>query len=228
MTSDDLFGSLDGVAAHLPFGLHETDRVNAVYEDWVRNGGEEQKRIIDLWTYCFVRRYVLIKFAVDHATHSADLELVVDRIYRKIDQKRWTVADARKYTGWVSVVCKNAYLNYRRSNSRNAPFAAGDVSMIVAEPRELSYDSVVLLDALHAAIDRLPSYLQEAANLRFVQDLPYDQIAERIDQPVAIARSYVSKVVYRLRKDETLKALLKPESSSDLKRKTERLRALFK
>lgn len=226
MTTDDLFGSLEGVAAHLPFGLYETDRVNEAYEDWVERGDPQQKRVVEVWTYCFVRRYVLVKFALEHAAQSADVELVVDRIYRKIEQKRSTLSNPRRYAGWVSVVCKNAYLNYRRSFTRTTAVGTGDVAVVVAEPAELAYDNLVLLDALHAAIERLPTYLQEVATLRFVQDLAYDEIAERIGQPVAIVRSYVSKVVCRLREDEILKKLLRPDRSRS-GRTVERLRALL-
>ncbi|HEX7071285.1 MAG TPA: hypothetical protein VF190_10780, partial [Rhodothermales bacterium] len=79
MAHDDFFSSLDRVAAELPFGMHETDLVNAAFEDWLRDGDSCRKRVVDLWTYCFVRRYVIIKFASDRSAPTADMEMVVER-----------------------------------------------------------------------------------------------------------------------------------------------------
>lgn len=217
MPIDQLFSSLDRVAAYLPFGLHETDQVNAAYEDWNQRGSLEQKRVVDLWTYCFVRRYVLLKFAADRSAPTADLEMLVERIYRKIEQKRGTVLDARRYAGWVSVVCKRTYLNYLRSNRRTVLFQTGEIPSAVTEPEELAYDTAVILDALHAAAERLPPYLREVAQLRLIHDLSYAEIGRRTGLPKPIIRSYVSKILHRFRSDPTLAFLLRPEKEESVR-----------
>ena len=211
MAVDRLFSSLDRVAAHLPFGLHETDQVNAAFESWLQDGDPEQKRVVDLWTYCFVRRYVLLKFTVEQGATASDLEMLVERMYRRIDEKRGTIEDALRYAAWVSVVCKHTYLNYLRSSNRTLVFESTHMPLSVTEPEDIGYDKAVLLDALHAACDRLPPYLREVARMRFIQDLPYVEMARRTQLPLPIIRSYVSKILHRFRSDHLLTRLLKSE-----------------
>lgn len=211
MASDHLFSSLARVAAQLPFGIHDTDQVNAAFEQWSTHNDLDQKRVVDLWTYCFVRRYVLLKFTVERTAPSADLEMLVERIYRKIERNRHTVQDARSYAGWVSVVSRNTYLNYLRAPIRTRVVDTSQFPLTVAEPADPDYDTGVLLDALHAAIDRLPPYLREVARLRFIEDLSYTEIQSRINQPLPVIRSYVSKTLHRFRNDHALERLLRAD-----------------
>ncbi len=53
--------SLEVLAAGLPFRLDEADRVNEAFASYMLAGLKQQKVVVDLWTYCFVRRYFLIK-----------------------------------------------------------------------------------------------------------------------------------------------------------------------
>ena len=76
---------------------------------------DEAKYHIDLWSYCFIRRYFLIKFSRDARFNSpADMDEVITQAYIKVQDRRATVSDAGRYASWVSVVCKNVFLNYLR------------------------------------------------------------------------------------------------------------------
>lgn len=209
MDFDELFSSVDRVAAHLPFPIHDAHQANAAFEAWREGGDASMKRVVDLWTYCFVRRYLLAKFAANRLAGAADLEQLCERVYRKIERKRVTVEDARRYASWVSVVCRNAYYNYARTAGRIVLFGTeGDLPVLVSEPREPAYDRVLLLDAMHAAIEDLPPYLREVAILKFVRELEYTDIEKETGLSLPIVRAYVSKIVRRLRRNEALARIL--------------------
>ncbi|HEX7069198.1 MAG TPA: hypothetical protein VF190_00260, partial [Rhodothermales bacterium] len=108
------------------------------------------------------------------------------------------------------VVCKHTYLNYLRTSGRTVIFEITEVPAVVTEPAEMAYDTAVLMDALHAAIERLPPYLREIAILRFVQDRSYADMRRQTKLPLPVIRSYVSKVLHRFRADPILESILKP------------------
>ena len=68
--------SFDAVARHLPFHLNETGRANEAFLRWQTENDLAARRIVDLWTYCFIRRYFAVKFVQNPAYRAADLDLV--------------------------------------------------------------------------------------------------------------------------------------------------------
>lgn len=209
MEIKQMFKSVDRVAAHLPFSVKDTEQANAAFEAWRTTGDAEAKRLVDLWTYCFVRRYLLVKFAANRSVPAADLEQLFERVYRRVDRKRVTVQDASRYASWVSVVCKNAFYNYLRSAGRVVLFGADDdIPVLVSEPREPVYDTVLLLEVLHAAVEALPPYLRTVGYLRFIRGMAYSEIADETGHELPIVRSYVSKAARRLRRNHALVRIL--------------------
>ena len=53
--------SLETLASTLPFDLDQSDRVNEAFVAYMEDRLSQPKTLIDLWTYCYVRRYFLIK-----------------------------------------------------------------------------------------------------------------------------------------------------------------------
>jgi len=84
------------------------------FRQWQTQADDEAGYHVDLWTYCFIRRYFLVKFAREAYGGPADLEALIEKAYRKVQSRRHTVADTARYASWVSVVCKNTFLNYLR------------------------------------------------------------------------------------------------------------------
>ena len=76
--------SLEVLASSLPFRLDEADRVNEAFALYMTQGLQPHKVLIDLWTYCFVRRYYLVKFLKESAFRSSELDLLVEKTYQKV------------------------------------------------------------------------------------------------------------------------------------------------
>jgi RNA polymerase sigma factor (sigma-70 family) len=201
-----LLSSLDQVARHLPFDLDETSRANAAFQRW-HDGEADAARTVDLWTYCFVRRYFLFKFMQFNSLSESDFEQLVDDVYRKVEKHRSTIVHANRYASWVSVVCKNTFLNYLRTRRTFVPLEAMQEPEVEAKPGT-GDDLSIALRALHASIRRLPTFLQETARLRFVERRSYEEISARVGKPKATIRAYVNKARDRFRSDSRLLACL--------------------
>ncbi len=198
--------NLDSVAAHLPFHLDDIARVNDAFRKWCGGVSEADRRNVDLWTYCYVRRYFLIKFIRNPAHRASDLDALVEATYQKIEKGRGRLGCEDPYASWVSVICKNTFLNY--VTRRRKHLSVDDTDHPVRLVHHESFDQGMILVAVLEAIDRLPPSLQEVATLRFVEDMSYPEMAEATGKDLPILRAYVNKARKRLQADRTLRGFL--------------------
>ena len=127
----------------------------------------------------------------------------MDEVYRKVETHQATIKQAHRYASWVSVVCKNTFLNYLRT--RRTMVSIEDGQEPVIEERQEGPDEFGLaLRAVHAAIRRLPDFLQEVARLRFVENRSYEEISALTGRPPATIRAYVNKARTRFHADRSL------------------------
>ncbi len=202
------FEALDALSSRLPFHIDDMSAANDVFVRWRSDGAEADRRIVQLWTYCFIRRYYTVKFLQEASYGAADLDELIDKTFQKVEESSTEIKRPSRYTSWVSVICKNNYLNYLRSRKPSLSIEEEGTPQLVAE-RPAVYDDVGLArDAVQRAIDRLPDYLQECVRLRFIEGLSYSEISERTGHPLPRIRSYVNKAMGRFRSDEQLLAYL--------------------
>lgn len=205
------FESLDALIARLPFHIDDADAVNAYYVRWLQEPSDEDRYVIDLWTYCFIRRYFLIKLVQETSMGPADFDDLVDRTFRKVETSEDRIRRPGHYASWVSVVCKNTFLNYLRDRKHSVSLEEESVVQVAAEPAPTYVDAGYVRLALHRAIERLPRYLRECVRLRFVEGLSYEEISAKTGFPLPRIRSYVNKAMKRFRQDERLLSYLKTE-----------------
>ncbi len=245
------FGPMDRLAQHLPFAVDDFGTVNEYFANYLKRGDDSTSRVLDVWTYCFVRRYFVGKCLSNSAVTAADLESMIDSGFVKIRKGRSTVATGR-YAQWVSVVCRNTFLNFVRSRrtmvSLDEPSAPPLADESLAEPKisvdrfrgstrevtdetgpgvsfgslrksnqypilstvaesavELDWDAARTREAVAAAINRLPRYLQEIATMKVLDGLSYQQMSDRLSRPIPILRSYGHRTIIKLRKDAALR-----------------------
>lgn len=202
------FETLDGLIAKLPFHLDDVDSVNACYVRWSQVPTDDDRYLIDLWTYCFIRRYFLIKLVQESTMGAADFDELVDRTFVKIDSSVRRLKRPDHYGNWVSVICKNTFLNYLRDRRHAVSLEDRPITRVAAEPAQEYTDAGHARMAVHRAIDRLPRYLQECVRLRFIDGLNYEEISARTGFPLPRIRSYINKAVKRFRDDDRLLAYL--------------------
>jgi RNA polymerase sigma factor (sigma-70 family) len=207
------FASFKKVADQLPFDVGNFERASRAFEHWHERRQPDDERVVDLWTYCYVRRYFTIKFAKRAAESAADLDDLVARAYRKIDGARADLDEPDRYAAWVSVICQNTYRNYLRRGreyvsveDEEEETGEDEAALQADAPPAGSGDAERALRAVHAAIERLPDYLAEAARLRLLEEKSYDEISEATGKSKASMRTYVNRARKKLQEDEYLSA----------------------
>jgi RNA polymerase sigma factor (sigma-70 family) len=200
--------SLDEVAAHLPFHVDDLDAANAAFQRWQETGRGEDLELVELWTYCYTRRYFIAKFLRDSVHGPTALDQLVGKAFTKARNNLENVRQPERFASWVSVICRHTFLNFlRRYRGEHAIL---DEARLPAPPRpeHFEHDRRTTRRAVERAIGRLPPSLQEVARLKFLEDRSYEYIVEVTGRPAASVRAYVNKAVVRLREDPELLALL--------------------
>lgn len=208
MTLKATMRSLDEVAAYLPFHVDDFEAANAAFQRWQASGESEDLELVELWTYCYTRRYFIAKFLRDSAYGSTHLDLLVGKAFTRARDNLERVKQPKRFASWVSVICKNTFINFLRRYRDHSPL---DEARTAATPRpdHFEYDRLATRRAVERAIKRLPPSLQTVARLRFLENRPYEYIVEATGRPPASVRSYVNKAVIRMREDPELIALFR-------------------
>ncbi len=199
--------SLEVLASSLPFRLDEAERVNEAFSSYMSSGLKQQKVLIDLWTYCFVRRYFLIKFLKETAFRSSELDHIVEKTYQKVERSRGGIDSYDRYAQWVSVVCRNTYINFvtRRHSITGLEHLPSDPPDVPSK-NDLEDNVAGVHVALVRATESLPEFLQPTARMKFIEGLSYEEISRIIGKRVPTVRSYIHKICARFRKDQALRA----------------------
>ncbi|HMB92954.1 MAG TPA: sigma-70 family RNA polymerase sigma factor [Rhodothermales bacterium] len=207
---------IEKIAARLPFHLDDVDQVNDAFERWRLQGEDQDHYVIALWTYCFVRRYFVTKFVSGFVQSDvATLDILIEQAYERVQTRQDELVDAQRYASWVSVICKNTFLNFLR---RQLVFTSIDQEagpLLQAEVKPATYDIGILLEGLRQAIERLPNYLKEVARLRLLEKCSYQEIEERTGIPIASVRTYVHKTLVKIRSDTEFLGLIGWSDSKD-------------
>ncbi|MFK7847806.1 MAG: RNA polymerase sigma factor [Rhodothermales bacterium] len=219
MISTTDLARLEQLVSRLPFSLNDMPRANQVFREWIKYERNEDLYIVDVWTYCFVWRNLIVKFSRNPDLNKSDFDMLVARVYERIVERRYTVLDETRYTNWVSVICRNFFVNYLRTLKKNQ--SIDDLSDIADMEAldvtgELDDDLMVLREILLSAIARLPDYLQPVVRMRMLEQKSYDEISEVIDKKVEVVRSYFNKAIQKLRADKLLRKLIKREFREDI------------
>jgi RNA polymerase sigma factor (sigma-70 family) len=188
--------------SRIPFSVDDTDQVNDLYFANYSERTAENDEVIDVWTYCYIRRYFQLKYARDFDGSLADYEKLIAECFRKVHKGRPGLGLTSRYANWVSVICKNTFLNHVRSKRRYVSIERSNTPLFGNEPgagEEL--DTRLVFAALKQAIERLPSFLQTIATRRIVDEQDYSTIAEETGKAIPTVRSYVNKALIRLRND---------------------------
>ena len=192
------------VLDRLPFPVDDTDAANDAFRRWTHQQDADAERLVDMWTYCYVCRYFLAKSTSGAFDSAAAPDQLITRTFEKVQEKRDGVRDPDRYANWVSVVCKNTFLNHTRRDRSSDSINEERGPTLRAEETRLPEVGFVR-EAFSEAIDQLPDYLQEPARLYFLEDREFEEISDEIGKAVPTVRTYKHKAVKQLREDERLR-----------------------
>jgi RNA polymerase sigma factor (sigma-70 family) len=209
MSVQELMRSHDEVAAALPFHVDDYEHANEAFMRWRAVGDPQARQIVELWVFCYTRRYFIAKFCGDSGFNPADFERPVGDAFRRVMERLDEVQDPDRFVNYVSVVCRSVYVNFRRRMGRSRrvhlpPEAIPEPVSPSADPFD-EYDRLLLRQAIERAIERLPDSLRTIAQLRLLRGRSYEEIEDETGHSLPTLRSYFSKALQKLRDDEALR-----------------------
>ncbi len=210
MAVHDELGGLEALAARLPFHPDDQEAVVALYERWCTARHPKDLELLELWLYCFVGRYFMVRMLREPHLSEVELEQLIGDTFLRLRRQLDSVRDRDRFVSWVGTACRNAFLNYLR-NLRRRPIPEPDDPPFEgpeAEAQLAREDLTRLLPVLAAAVERLPDFLREAARLALLEGLTYHEISRRLKKPPGTIRVYLSRAFRRLRQDPALQEFL--------------------
>lgn len=197
---------LDAVAKRLAFPVTDTDAANAAFQRWHDSGDEADREAVLHWAYCYVYRYFLTRFIRERHAPS-DLDMVLDKAFRRVERSLSTVRNPAKFSNWVSVICSNAMRNFWRDRKDTTELEDKNIHLFF-DQSDL-YDRNITRKVVAAAISSLPPSLEAVARRVLLDQKSYKEVSEEVDLPVPSVRTYFSKAIARLREDPDVALLWK-------------------
>ncbi|HLT47413.1 MAG TPA: sigma-70 family RNA polymerase sigma factor [Rubricoccaceae bacterium] len=208
MLFQDRLDRLGAVAAHLPFPQEDFDAVNRTFCRWAERREDRDHKALEVWLYCYVQRYVLSRLLRLPRLGGGEADRIIGEVFERAHEFD-KVTEPERFTHWVSVVCRNTFINGLRRRYQPADVdvgtlgeAAGSAESDLTEP-----DRALLRHAVTRAFEALPEALQPVARMRLLEGRSYRHIAAATGHPLPTVRTYAAKAVRRLREDPGLRAL---------------------
>ncbi len=173
-----------------------------------RSGNTEAEAELEVWTYRQLRCVVDSLIDKDQNARVCDADAVLSIALIRVEAGRESVQDPRSYASWVSVVGRNAYLNYKRSRPTVRRVKEEDLSYDAELHMESRMDGARVRRSVEDAIGRLPAFLRVVATMRLVEERDYDCISAATGKSKPTVRAYMNKALERLRTDDLLRCLL--------------------
>lgn len=200
--------SLRRLAGELPFHLDDNAAANVVFRRWHQHRTPADKRLVDLWTYCFVYRYFLIKLAATSRPAPLCFDALVAEAFADVQQHLHGLRHPERYTGWVGTICRHTFVNYLRTRHPMVSFEDEAPEPLVEDTSPTqAHDDAIVNGSLCAAIDGLPAFLREITRMRLLENCSYDAISRHTGKPLATLRTYVHRALGQLRRDARLQLI---------------------
>lgn len=141
----------------------------------------------------------LVYFARRLLGSHADAEEVVQETWLRVVRKVATLDDPGAFRGWLYRIARNLALSRLRRRHPEVALGAdpdadeAPVPPELIEPEGADLDLLRSLDVrrVHAGLEALTPAHREVLTLRFLEDLPYEEIAEVVGTSVGTVRSRI-------------------------------------
>jgi RNA polymerase sigma factor (sigma-70 family) len=208
MLFKDRLERLGAIAARLPFPLEDFEAVNQAFCRWAEHEEDRDLEVLEIWLYCYVQRYVLVRLMRLSPLGAGEADRIIGQVFeraREFDK----VSECARFTHWLSVVCKNTFINSLRRRYQPADLDVDALSETepIAEQDLTELDRAHLRYALARAFEALPESLRPIARMRLLEGRSYRHIAAATGHELPTVRAYAAKALRRLRDDPDLRTL---------------------
>jgi RNA polymerase sigma-70 factor (ECF subfamily) len=125
--------------------------------------------------------------------NSADGEDLLQKVFIKIHESKHLYSNKYKFEQWLFVIARTQTLDYFRANKRYKDRIAN------YEPEVLESSEVDM-----SLLKNLDSDQQELLEMKFIDELSYQEIAQIVNKSEVSLRKTLSRMVGRLKKGEAL------------------------
>lgn len=130
--------------------------------------------------YFFIRRMVV---------HHDDANDVLQEVFIKAWRKLHQLKDAELMNAWFYRIAHNESINHLNSLKRNSPVALNDSTHLSITDDDFKIDADEWTKKISRAILQLPTQQRVVFNLRYFDEMPYNEISEVMEISVGGAKS---------------------------------------
>jgi RNA polymerase sigma factor (sigma-70 family) len=183
----------------LTIDVTDTEAVNALFIQHLEQPTQKRQEQVLLWTYCFILNYFYAKGRRYPSITESDIDELISTAMQRVDRGDPSNGPVIRYAHWVSKICSYTLIDYwQRQNriqqlQRERLAEPGEASLSDVPPDHFEKELVYLSG-------KLPVYLQDVVRYRYVEDLSYDTIADRLGTSAATVRSYAHRARAQLKK----------------------------
>jgi RNA polymerase sigma-70 factor, ECF subfamily len=156
----------------------------------------------------------LVAFFGKRVFRDEDAEDLTQDVLARVYQGRGSFESVADFDAWIFTIAANRARNWQRSrvtakrDGQAVPVedlervpASVAVGAVVSRPRSPLDDFLAqeLVDQVHAALRELPARMGETAWLRFVHELPYEEIAARMEVSAQTVKAQLHQARLRLK-----------------------------
>lgn len=137
-------------------------------------------------------------FLLKRLRDSAAAADICQTVFIKLHASRSLYHATLPFAPWLFAITRNALIDWQRVQKSQSRFLEYDVAIDeVAAADEVSAEQDV--EAQVIPLNRLPQLQRNAIEMRYAEDLPFDDIAERLGTSPNNARQLVSRGIRKLR-----------------------------
>ncbi|HEY7418640.1 MAG TPA: RNA polymerase sigma factor [Ktedonobacteraceae bacterium] len=146
----------------------------------------------------------LFAYLRQHTASREDAEDLLHEVFAAVlEQPDFDLLNASEQELWLWRVTRNKTVDTYRRKIRHPSLALDYAAKDLYAEDELSPESVLLRSEEYAgllsALERLPTLQQEVLRLRFVNELPFAEVAKALGKREGTVRSILSRSLARLR-----------------------------
>jgi RNA polymerase sigma factor (sigma-70 family) len=194
----------------IDFHIDNTSAANEHFILWRKKGSSKSRDMVQVWVYCWTRRYFLRKFMEGSISTVGDAEKLIEEVFFTVHQKQATVKDPSLFASWVSVICKYRFLNYVRI--KRPAKLDGYVMEEIGGEENTEENLLQDIDIKHFfekiitdEMILLPDYVQAVLRKKIWEDKSYDEISKETGYSVETSRAYFARGLKMLRESPNLK-----------------------
>lgn len=132
-------------------------------------------------------------FLMNRLTDRAQADDVFQATFLKLHQARRHYDPSFPFTPWLFTVCKSVLTDHLRKLKRSKEDANDDLVTTAVDERSIARE------APSVPLDMLPSAQRMAVELRYQDELQFEEIADRLETSPSNVRKLVSRGIQRLK-----------------------------